>query len=493
MERMACVNLPELPLQMLLREHPEWNRRPAAVVDRDHPNGVLLWANEQARRHRILPGLRYATGLSLCRDLCVGTVSSHAVSRTIQRLIRLLEAFSPCIEPAAQEPGVFWVVATGQDRLRGSFENWATTLRQTFAQAGFQATVAVGFSRFGCYAAAKTKKANFVFRDATQEQTHLRATPIECLGLEIKARDTLRKLGVTIVGDFIDLPADAVHRRFGAAAFQLHRLARDKDWTPLIDHTSSEPIQAGQVLDYSETNFDRLQNLLQPLVRSILSRFYERREALAKLRLSLTLDDRSNRHEQLAPATPTLNEQQLLSLLRLRLESTPFPTGVVELKLQGTGSPATSRQMELFPQNPGRDPHVAQEALARIRAELGNDAVMRAQLCEAHLPESRFEWRAFEKFATAQPVKKSCRPLVRRLFTQPATVPARPRQSGKWLVTGTTDGAAEEIIGPQIIEGGWWRREVSRAYYYVRTRSGRWLWIYHDRKRRRWFLHGEVE
>ena len=35
--------------------------------------------------------------------------------------------------------------------------------------------------------------------------------------------------------------------------------------------------------------------------------------------------------------------------------------------------------------------------------------------------------------------------------------------------------------------------DISRAYYYVRTRSGRWLWIYHDDKRRRWFLQGEVQ
>jgi len=34
---------------------------------------------------------------------------------------------------------------------------------------------------------------------------------------------------------------------------------------------------------------------------------------------------------------------------------------------------------------------------------------------------------------------------------------------------------------------------VVRKYYYVRTRSNRWLWIYHDGLRRRWFLQGEVQ
>ena len=56
-----------------------------------------------------------------------------------------------------------------------------------------------------------------------------------------------------------------------------------------------------------------------------------------------------------------------------------------------------------------------------------------------------------------------------------------------------SDGPVEEVIGPHIVSGGWWTRETTRAYHYVRTRSGRWLWIYNDRRRRRWFLHGEVE
>ena len=64
MDRLACVDLPVLPLQLLLRRHPDWRRQPAAVVDRDKAQGTLLWVNEAARQKRILPGMRYATALS---------------------------------------------------------------------------------------------------------------------------------------------------------------------------------------------------------------------------------------------------------------------------------------------------------------------------------------------------------------------------------------------------------------------------------------------
>ena len=59
----------------------------------------------------------------------------------------------------------------------------------------------------------------------------------------------------------------------------------------------------------------------------------------------------------------------------------------------------------------------------------------------------------------------------------------------------TTPLSSGESAGPYIISGGWWGSgaEVHREYRFVRTGEGPWLWIYYDRKRRGWFLHGKVE
>jgi len=34
---------------------------------------------------------------------------------------------------------------------------------------------------------------------------------------------------------------------------------------------------------------------------------------------------------------------------------------------------------------------------------------------------------------------------------------------------------------------------VERDYYYAETQHGEILWLFYDRPRRRWFLHGEVD
>src|SRR5574337_939545 len=64
-DRLACVSLPALPLQLLLRRHPEWAVRPVAVVADDTPQGLIRWVNDLAREAGVRPGLRYAAGCSL--------------------------------------------------------------------------------------------------------------------------------------------------------------------------------------------------------------------------------------------------------------------------------------------------------------------------------------------------------------------------------------------------------------------------------------------
>ncbi|MGA0869663.1 MAG: hypothetical protein ACO3UM_12105, partial [Planctomycetota bacterium] len=62
--RLACVDLPAFPLQLLLTRERGFAGHPAVVVDRDEPQGKVLWVNERARRLRVLPGRRYAESLS---------------------------------------------------------------------------------------------------------------------------------------------------------------------------------------------------------------------------------------------------------------------------------------------------------------------------------------------------------------------------------------------------------------------------------------------
>src|SRR5262249_17797949 len=150
-------------------------------------------------------------------------------------------------------------------------------------------------------------------------------------------------------------------------------------------------------------------------------------------------------------------------------------------------------QMSLFVQKPKRDERAAARALARVRAALGDDAVVRAQLVEGHLPEARFVWEPIERLAAPAPVAVTPPTLLRRLWAQPLPLPPRPPQEPDGcLLRGLDHGPVARFIGPYVVSGAWWHREIQREYYIAEMRDGDLLWVYYDRKRRQWFMQGLV-
>ena len=482
MDRLACASLPAFPLQLLLRRYPEWATRPAAVVAEDKPQGLILWVNEKARRAGVLPGLRYAAACSLTPDLRAGVVPSAEIEEWVAALTERLLRFTPDVEPSSEEPGVFWLSGAGLDLLYPSIAEWARSIRADLRAAGFSATVVVGFTRFGTYAVAKSRHGTMVFGDPTQEREAARQVPLDRLNLDPDFRDALSKLGVQTVGGLLSLPAGGLLERFGPDAYRLYRMASDELWTPLQPRSVAEPIRQTLPLDDPQTDVMRLTFLIKRLLHPLLAELVVRGEALTELMLRLRLDGTGWREERVRPAAPTLEAVQVLDLVRLRLEVTELSAGVIEIELTAQGIPATREQLRLFAAKPRRDLEAANRALARVRAEFGDEAVVRARLTDGHLPEASFAWETLEQVTLPKPKEVSLRTLVRRLFTKPV-----PRQDP----LGLSD--VEKLHGPYVVSGGWWMRELHRDYYFAETRRGDLLWVYYDRHRRRWFLHGKIE
>jgi protein ImuB len=495
MDRMACVDIPAFPLQLLLRSHADWKGYPVAVVAEDKPQARLLWVNEKARRLRILPGDRFAAALAISSDLRADTVAPKVIEAEVRKLTHQLLDFTPEIEPALEEPGVFWLNAQGLERLYDSLGKWTEQIQAKLRDLGFHAKIAVGFTRFGTYALAKSIRNLIFIESERREIERAQKVLLERLGIEPKVREYLSKLGIRTVRDFLQLPAKGLQQRFGTQAYRLHRLAVGDLWDPLQPEAVHEPLIQHVDLEHPETDSERLLFLIKHPLDTLLRKLHSRGQALQELTIRFVLDHRSSNTEVIKTAAPTLDSAQILGLVRLRLESSELESGIVELGLKVSGVDVRQDQCALFVENPRRDLESANRALARLRAELGSDAVVKAQVVEGHLPRARYRWIPLDE---APPIKlirqNGTRTLIRRIYERPLPLPPRPRnEPDGWFLRGIDHGPVSKFDGPYIISGGWWARSTDREYHFVKMKQGQIYWAFYDRRRRRWFLEGRVE
>ena len=499
--RISCLDLPALPLQLLWRREPDWRAHPTVVVDEDRPQGTILWACERARAWRILPGQRYAHALSLAPELRAAVVPPEEQAAAVEAIAARLHLRSPEIMRSPDEPGTFWLGGAGMASLYPSATAWGRAIAADVTALELVGVVVVGFSRFATCALARALTAPTVrvFARDADERVEVRAVSLDRLGVDPRLRDELARLGVSTLGQLVRLPGGGILKRFGAAAHRLYQLAAGEGWDPIAPEPSPETTDEQVLLDEPERDAERLVFAIKAALDRLLVRLADKRRALVALSLELNLQHSVGHHERrvdcIRPAAPTLDGRSLLGLVRLRLEHQPPVAGVVAVRVWADDVAATREQLALFAERPRRDLRAADAALARLRAELGDDSVVRAVLRPGHLPEAQFGWERLEHVAAPSPRRDHPPRLIRRVLPRPRLLPihsTRMRDDG-WVLSDLEHGTVTNIVGPYIVSGGWWASEVHREYHFAETRRGDCLWLYFDRPRRRWFHHGELD
>lgn len=492
MPRPACVNLPELPLQVLFRRRPQWRELPAAVVASNRPLAPIEALNRPAAALGIRRGMRYATALSLASQLRADIISQQDLAGARDEVREILSDFSPHIERCSFDPEIFWAETAGLLPLFDSRGEWADLVKVRLAERGFHANIAVGFSRFGTFAWAKRRKKVRVFESPEEEAQAGVETPLALLPFPPRILDLIESLGLRTVGEFITLPLDDIRTRLGAEARAIYRFATDSENLPL----QAEPVEEHPIASLSPLapirSADMLEHAVFRLLADLLTRVTRRAESVRELIITLEFEGGTRHTERITPAHPSRRVETLQRLIHLRLENLTLSAAITRIRIEADRVEVSFKQDELFVADGGRDLTDGEKALAAVRAELGDDAVAGARLFEEHRPEEQF---AFEARTTlhapaacgAQPpartgeaAPRTAPPLVRRIRRPPLPIPA-PHE----------ERAAD---GPFALSGQWWRSdETNRRYSYLHLPDGRTLWVYFDGSRGTWMQQGSVD
>ena len=397
MSRLACVDIPGLPLQILLRCHPEWQRGPAAVVAEDGVQARVHLANREAIRLGVRQGMKQAAAVACCPALRIGHVRPSEVEREISRLAARLHRWSPQVETASTRDfgaaGAFWLRASGLSTLFGPLSCWGNAIREDLAAIGYHASVAVGFSRFGVFAAARAVFGQQVFRSPAAERRAAAAAPLRRFGLPEKTLAELERLGTRTLRDLLRFSRSGLGSRFGPEAARLYRLASEETRAlPCRIFRPETPVECRLDFEPPESDLERLLRHAGRMLGQLLAGLRQQGLALAHLDYRLLPEDGSPLSGSVLPALPSTDGKRLLSLLRLRLEADLLagqrrqPTGrFTVFRLRARGEVRIFEPAGLFGSSRS-DPGKASEALARVQAEFGEDSLVRLEIRNAHLP-----------------------------------------------------------------------------------------------------------
>lgn len=498
LRRLACVDVPELPLQILLRAHPAWRDGPCAVVAEERPEAPLLLLNRQARAMHLRTGMRFGEAKSLVPELRAGAVPDVEVEERASELVRNLQAFSPHVERDPVSAGVFYVDPSGLEHLYGGELSWARCVQRFLRGARFHALIVVGYGRALSYALARTTRGVRVVDSLAQALELARDVPLERLALSPKLRTALERIGLSTLGDLRDFGVDALRLRFGAEAGRWCAVARGEEVFPLCPEPHASTPKSEVEIDPPDADVARLCFAIKRGLDALLEDVRQRGQSVRALWLKLELERGDDSVQRLEPATSTRNAPLLLELLRLRLSTLALASNVERVVLEAELGDVVSGQLAMF--TPKRDLSAGERALARLRASYGEGVVCRAVLEDAHLPEAKFRWLEQTRLEPARPrlaeddaLALAPRPLVRRMLHKPEPFAGSVASEASGELVLLHAGERFSLRGPYRTSGGWWVREVMRDYYYARSPRDELLWVFFDQQRKAWFLQAWVD
>lgn len=468
----ACVEIPALALQAVLRSEPHLREQPVAVVDGMTPPRVIA-ANQKACsmgvRHQLTATEAAEMGaIEIRRRMPAQEVSVHAA------LLDACWSISPRVEDRA--PGLIILDLAGLSSIWSSDEHIALRLAESLSRAGLESRIAVAPNPDAAALAAQGYDGiTYVARG--EEAEKIGSLPVSVLQPPPEIDLVFSCWGIRTCRQLAHLPSEELSERLGQAGVALQKLAQGRAIRAFVP--APPPLEFTEAMELEDpiADLESFAFVLGRLLHQICMRFEMYGLAAQQLELQLELDpgyvpttendSGTTYRENLTLAIPSGDVQHLLKLWRLRLQARPPCAPIIEVRLSGLPAKPRVAQGELFaPLSP--DPEKLEILLARLRNLVGEDDVGCPEVIDSHRPDA-FRMSSFSP-ARAASVRarpksrlhpaQSNRRLVLRRFRPP--VPAQVEVRNGCPIHIRFRGAKAAIVcasGPWRSSGDWWTED----------------------------------
>ncbi len=476
----------------------------------------MRYLSAEAARSGVQLGSRYATVLGVFPDLLAGTSSAEDLVQADAEILELLRGFSPNLRRRSNhlQNGLYLLDASGLERAFKSMSDWAQQLLGALTRAGWEGRLAVGFTPFATEMATyhlSKERPLHLFRSRREEERRTLETPLSSFSLAPDQVSRLRRFQILNLGDFLSLEVEEVKQRFGGDLLEFYEKASGAIFAVFPPLPEPEPMVANMGFHQPVSELAPLLESARRLLAELLPTLLAREEAIATVFLKFLTED-DNCHDQvLRPTYPTADLNWLMKLIELRLEryfqKHPLRWGsrVERLIVEVVGEVDPEKQGELFsdwaldvtPEGEERlaprDRQAGLWALSQVRAEFGDQSLVRAHLLDHHLPDRDHVWRSeresaewlgrlgrdkSQSSASSDVIEGKQDLRVRRILYQPVALSRRSDWGARY--------------GPYSVNGGWWGESYAREYCFAQKKD-QTAWLYEDLQEQKWRVQGWLQ
>jgi protein ImuB len=450
----ACILLPQLALDGVLRRHPD-PASPLALVTGPAQRRVLRAVNGAAKAAGLRAGQSLGAAQALCSRFDAVAHDPAEDERWHDFLAAWAYRYSSLVNRTM--PAALLLEVGASFKLFGPWPRFEAQLRADLDELGFRHRITLAPNPYAARALANVHDGLAITHDAPLHNA-LGQLPVERSGLATDVSTSLRRMGLRKLGQVLALPRAALGKRVGKDTLaHLDRLTGALP-TPLHYYQPPDAFTSRIELNY---DVESSQALLFPLRRLTgdLATYLAGRDGGVQ-RFSLVLE-----HERCADTevvigllAPERQPAMLFELARSRLEQAQVPAPVRGVQLVARELPPfVPAGRDLFDARPQQA--VPWEQLReRLRARLGDDAVHGLAVRADHRPERAWQLEPGRAVQAAPDVPRPG-------WLLPRPVPLR-------------DHRLRVLAGPERIETGWWDGDVRRDYYLVQTSLGQRAWAF---------------
>lgn len=454
-------------------------------------------ANDAAKNLGVRTGLSFTDARARVPQLQAEKINRKADVEALDRLAHWMIRFTPII--AIDGPDSLMLETTGCAHLHGGEAAMTKHIAALLEQNDIPHRMGLASTPGAAFTLARSAAGTIL--KAGDEASGLAGLPITTLRISAQSVQTLKRFGLTRIGQLYGIDRKSLARRFHSnetADQVLIRLDQALGLRPEpLDPLHPAPLKSARLACPEPISTgDAIKLGLAELITDLCSDLSAWAQGAREFVLYAFRADGSRDSISIRTTQPVRSAEHILRLFREHIEKIDPGFGIDLLLLEARRvdrmdiSPATLSGA--FVGNSADEP--ALSALAdRIRVKLGEQAVWIGAHQESHIPEVAEQWMIFDgTFPDINPdrQKHGLRPI--RIFDHPepiqvvAEVPDGPPLHFVWRRIShrvvRTDGP--ERIGPE-----WWKHisiqpsaalPRTRDYYRVEDDNGRRYWLFRD-------------